>query len=67
MKNHPRKHVQSLSYGSDLRQLIRCAIDLMALFRKEQRGIRIAGVKPGHFGIASFAKVLTTREDYGPP
>jgi hypothetical protein len=34
----------TVSYGSDLSQLIRCAIDLMALFRKEQRGIRVAGV-----------------------
>jgi hypothetical protein len=31
-------------HGSDLSQLIRCAIDMMALFRKEQRGIRVAGV-----------------------
>jgi hypothetical protein len=30
--------------GSDLSLLIRCAIDLMALFQKEQRGIRVAGV-----------------------
>jgi hypothetical protein len=34
----------TVSYGSDLTQLIRCAIDLMTHFQKEQRGIRVAGV-----------------------
>jgi hypothetical protein len=31
-------------HGTDLSQLIRCEIDLMALFRKEQRGIQVVGV-----------------------
>jgi hypothetical protein len=39
----------------------------MALFRKDQREIRVAGVSPGPLGVAAFAKVLTTREGYGPP
>jgi hypothetical protein len=29
--------------------------------------IWVAGVWPGPFGVAVFAKVLTTREGYGPP
>jgi hypothetical protein len=41
-------------------------IVLVALFRKEQRGIRVAGLLPGPFGVAAFAKVLTIREGYGP-
>jgi hypothetical protein len=30
-------------------------------------GLWVAGVYPGSFGVAAFAKVLTTREGYGPP
>jgi hypothetical protein len=34
----------TVSHGSDLSRLIRCVIVLVALFRKEQRGIWVAGV-----------------------
>jgi hypothetical protein len=34
----------TVSHGSDLSRVIRCVIVLVALFRKEQRGIRVAGV-----------------------
>jgi hypothetical protein len=57
----------TVSHGSDLSQLIRCVFVLVALFRKEQRGIRVAGVYLGLFGVAAFAKVLTIREGYGLP
>jgi hypothetical protein len=62
----PRKTVQPQSIWLWHSQLIRCVELSDNLIRKEHRGAELKRYSPVLLGIAASAKVLTTREGYGP-
>ena len=62
----PRKTVQPQSIWLWLSQLIRCVIVLVTLSERNTGGSGLQGYSPVLLA-AAFAKVLSTREGYGPP
>jgi hypothetical protein len=58
--------VQPRSIWLWLSQLIRRVELSDKPYPKGAQGARVEWVYPGSFGVAAFAKVLTTREGYGP-
>jgi hypothetical protein len=61
------KTVQQQSIWLWLSQLTRCAIVLVTLSERNTGGSGLQGYSPVLLGVVAFAKLLTTREGYGPP